>query len=49
MAMDLNALKAKLKTLEEGKPKSKKWKPKDEHIVRCLQLEGEEDLALIVK
>lgn len=49
MALDLNALKAKLKTLEEGKPKSKKWKPKDEHIVRCLPLEGEEDLAFIVK
>lgn len=47
--MDLNALKAKLKTLEEGKPKSKKWKPKDEHTVRCLPLEGEEDLALVVK
>jgi hypothetical protein len=49
MALDLNALKAKLKALEEGKPKSKKWKPKDEHIVRCLPLEGEEDLAFIVK
>lgn len=49
MGMDLNALKAKLKGLEEGKPKSKKWKPKDEHTVRCLPLEGEEDLAMVVK
>jgi hypothetical protein len=47
--MDLAALKAKLKALEEGKPKSKKWKPKDEHIVRCLPLEGEEDLAFVIK
>lgn len=45
----LAELKAKLKGLEEGKPKSKKWKPKDEHIVRGLPLEGEEDLAFIVK
>lgn len=49
MTMDLNALKAKLKTLEEGKPKSKKWKPKDEHLVRCLPIEGEEDLAHVIK
>jgi hypothetical protein len=49
MALDLNALKAKLKAMEEGKPKSRKWKPKDEHIVRCLPLEGEEDLAFIIK
>lgn len=49
MALDLNALKAKLKTLEEGKPKSKKWKPKDEHIVRCLELGDGDDLAFIVK
>lgn len=47
--MDLNALKAKLKTLEEGKPKTKKWKPKDEHTVRCLPLDGEEDLAFVIK
>ena len=47
--MDLNAIKAKLKDLGEGRPKSKKWKPKDEHNVRCLPLPGEEDLALIVK
>ena len=47
--MDLAALKAKLKQLEEGKPKSKKWKPKDEHTVRCLPLEGEEDLAFVIK
>lgn len=49
MGMDLNALKAKLRTLEEGKPKSKKWKPKDEHTVRCLPLEEEEDLAFVIK
>lgn len=49
MGMDLNALKAKLKTLEEGKPKSRKWKPKDEHIVRALPLEDEEDLAFVIK
>ncbi len=47
--MDLNALKAKLRTLEEGKPKSRKWKPKDEHTVRCLPLQGEEDLAQVIK
>jgi hypothetical protein len=47
--MDLNAIKAKLKAMEEGKPKSKKWKPKDEHTVRCLPLPGEEDLSFIVK
>ncbi len=47
--MDLNAIKAKLKTMEEGKPKTKKWKPKDVHTVRCLPLGEEEDLAFIVK
>lgn len=49
MALDLNALKAKLKAMEEGKPKSRKWKPRDEHIARCLPLEGEEDLAFVIK
>lgn len=49
MAIDLNALKAKLRTLEEGKPKTKKWKPKDEHTVRCLPIPGEDDLAFIIK
>ncbi len=47
--MDINAIKAKLRTMEEGKPKTKKWKPKDEHTIRCLPLEGEEDLAFIIK
>lgn len=49
MALDINAIKAKLKALDEGKPKSRKWKPKDEHIVRCLPLPGEEDIAFIIK
>ncbi len=47
--MDLNAIKAKLRVMEEGKPKTKKWKPKDEHTIRLLPLDGEEDLAFIVK
>jgi hypothetical protein len=49
MALDINALKAKLKGMEEGKPKSKRWKPTDEHTVRALPLPGEEDLAMVVK
>lgn len=49
MAMDINAIRAKLRVMEEGKPKTKKWKPKDEHTVRCLPLPGEEDLAFIIK
>jgi len=49
MAFDLNAIRAKLKNLEEGKPKSKRWKPKDEHTVRALPLPGEDDLALVIK
>lgn len=50
--MNLEAIKAKLKQLEEGKPKSKKWKPKDEHTVRVLPLLGkdsEDDIAYTVK
>ncbi len=49
MAFDLNAIREKLKGLEEGKPKSRKWKPKDEHAVRCLPLPGEEDISFVVK
>lgn len=49
MAFDIEAIKAKLKGLEEGKPKSKRWKPRDEHSVRCLPLPGEEDIAFVVK
>ncbi len=52
MALDIAAIKAKLKGMEEGKPKSRKWKPKDEHTVRLLPLPGaqaEEDLAFIIK
>jgi hypothetical protein len=49
MAFDISAIRAKLKNLEEGKPKSKRWKPKDEHTIRCLPLSGEEDIALILK
>ena len=49
MAFDLNAIRAKLKNLEEGKPKSRRWKPRDEHTVRCLPLPGEEDIALVLK
>lgn len=47
--INLEAIKAKLKGLEEGKPKSKRWKPKDEHSVRCLPLAGEEDISFIIK
>lgn len=47
--MNLEAIRAKLKGLEEGKPKSKRWKPTDEHQVRCLPLPGEEDISFIVK
>lgn len=49
MTLDINALRAKLKGMEEGKPKSKKWKPKDEHIVRCLPIPGEDDLGMVLK
>lgn len=49
MAFDINAIRAKLKGLEEGKPKSRRWKPQDEHTVRCLPLPGEEDIALTLK
>lgn len=49
MAMNLDAIRAKLKGLEDGKPKSKRWKPTDEHTVRVLPLDNEEDLAFIVK
>jgi hypothetical protein len=47
--MDINAIKAKLKQLEQGKPKKAKWKPTDEHIVRVLPLPGDEDIASVVK
>lgn len=47
--MNIEELRAKVKALEEGKPKSKRWKPKDSHSVRLLPLPGEEDLALTVK
>lgn len=47
--MNIAELKAKVKALEEGKPKSKKWKPKDKHSVRCLPLPDESDLALVIK
>lgn len=49
MAFDINAIRAKLKGLEEGKPKSKRWKPKGEDSIRCLPLPGEDDIAFIVK
>ena len=47
--MDINAIRAKLKGFEEGKPKSKKWKPKDEHSVRVLPLANEDDISFIIK
>jgi hypothetical protein len=47
--MKLDEIRARLKTLQEGRPKSKRWKPKDEHQVRTLPLPGEEDLATVVK
>lgn len=46
---NLEAIRAKLKGLEEGKPKSKRWKPTDEHTVRALPLPGEEDISFVVK
>lgn len=49
MSMNLEAIRAKLKGLEEGKPKSKRWKPTDEHLVRALPLSEEEDISFIVK
>ena len=49
MSMNLEAIRAKLKGLEEGKPKSKRWKPTDEHLVRALPLPGEEDISFVVK
>lgn len=47
--MDINAIKAKLKGLESGKPKRAKWKPTTSHTVRALPLKGDEDLALVIK
>lgn len=47
--MNIEAIRAKLKAMESGKPKRAKWKPTDEHTVRCLPLPGEEDLALVLK
>ncbi|HEU5118645.1 MAG TPA: hypothetical protein VFT74_18755, partial [Isosphaeraceae bacterium] len=49
MTMNLEAIRAKLKGLEEGKPKSKKWKPTDEHTARALPLPGEEDISFVIK
>lgn len=47
--MDIEALRAKIKGIEEGKPKSRKWKPKDKHNVRLLPLESADDLATVIK
>ncbi len=47
--MDINEIKARLKGMEDGKSKSARWKPKDEHICRLLPLPGEEDLSFIIK
>jgi len=47
--MNIEQIRAKLKGLEEGKPKSKRWKPKDEHTVRCLPLPNDEDIAFVIK
>lgn len=49
--MNLEDIKARLKSLEKGANKSKKWKPKDEHTVRLLPLQNEvvDDLAFYVK
>ena len=47
--MNLDAIRAKLKVLEEGKTKSRRWKPSDEHTVRVLPLPDEEDLSMTVK
>lgn len=47
--MNLEAIKAKLKVLADGKSKNKRWKPKTQHTVRILPLPGEEDLAYVVK
>jgi hypothetical protein len=45
---NLDAIRAKLKELGEGKGKGggfKRWKPKDEHNVRCLPLGDGEELS----
>lgn len=47
--MDINTLRAKVKQLEEGKPKSKKWKPKDKHTVRLLPIPEGDDIAFVIK
>lgn len=47
--MDINAIKAKIKGIESGKPKRAKWKPTGTHSARLLPIPGDEDLALIIK
>ena len=48
---NLDAIRQKLKELGEGKGKGgfKRWKPKDEHDIRCLPLGNGEELAFSIK
>lgn len=48
---NLDAIRQRLKELGEGKGKGgfKRWKPKDEHNIRCLPLGNGEDLDFQVK
>lgn len=48
---NLEAIRQKLKELSEGKGKGgfKKWKPKDEHNIRCLPLGNGEEISFQVK
>lgn len=43
--MNVDEIRARLKSLQGVKQKSKKWKPTDEHVGRLLSLPNDEDLA----
>jgi hypothetical protein len=43
--MNLAEIKEKLKKLADGKPKQRKWKPKDSHVVRLLPLNSDPKLC----
>jgi len=47
--MKIEEIRAKLKSMESGRPRNSKWKPKDKHTVRLLPLPDAEDLAFVVK
>lgn len=48
---NLDAIRQKLKELGEGKGKGgfKRWKPKDEHNIRCLPLGNGEEVSFSIK